>query len=348
MTKPNLFNFATSELSQDAFICWLLSWAEPEVKNCDPELHAIGVKLIVALFGKKGLPDISADITQFKVERQVENIDILCFVATKETKYVILIEDKTWTKNHSGQLKRYIEIVKKKGYEEAQIIPIYFKTGDQGNYKNVIDNHYFPFLRKDFLCILWAYKGQNSILLDYRAHLQDIENKVKNFKEVAIDKWSRYAWMGFYMYLQENFNCTANWKYVSNSSGGFIAFWWHHSDEKPYLQIEYKKYKEHKKDNEPETQVVGKLRFKIKSGENSKPGELRPEWFGKLKKASKKSFPLRKEGRAGKHMTICEFRDKSSQNEFRVCNSGGAIDLEKTIERLKLAEEVLNASISDS
>ena len=28
--KPNLFKYATSELSQDAFICWLLEWAKPQ------------------------------------------------------------------------------------------------------------------------------------------------------------------------------------------------------------------------------------------------------------------------------------------------------------------------------
>ncbi len=28
-TPPNLFSYATSELSQDAFICWSLEWASP-------------------------------------------------------------------------------------------------------------------------------------------------------------------------------------------------------------------------------------------------------------------------------------------------------------------------------
>jgi hypothetical protein len=35
MSKPNLFSYATSELSQDAFICWLLSRASPEYKDLD-------------------------------------------------------------------------------------------------------------------------------------------------------------------------------------------------------------------------------------------------------------------------------------------------------------------------
>jgi hypothetical protein len=30
---PNLFQFATKELSQDAFICWLLAWADENCKQ---------------------------------------------------------------------------------------------------------------------------------------------------------------------------------------------------------------------------------------------------------------------------------------------------------------------------
>jgi hypothetical protein len=40
MQPPNLFDFATSELSQDAFICWLASWADPSYRDDDEALHA--------------------------------------------------------------------------------------------------------------------------------------------------------------------------------------------------------------------------------------------------------------------------------------------------------------------
>jgi len=30
MKKPNIFNYATSELSQDAIICYILEWAKKE------------------------------------------------------------------------------------------------------------------------------------------------------------------------------------------------------------------------------------------------------------------------------------------------------------------------------
>ena len=45
MTKdiPNIFSYATSELSQDAMIAWLLQWASPEYGEADPDLHRTGV-----------------------------------------------------------------------------------------------------------------------------------------------------------------------------------------------------------------------------------------------------------------------------------------------------------------
>lgn len=33
MEKPNLFSIATKELSQDAFITWLLQWADDKYKK---------------------------------------------------------------------------------------------------------------------------------------------------------------------------------------------------------------------------------------------------------------------------------------------------------------------------
>lgn len=42
----NLFNYATSELSQDAFICWLLSFAHEDAVCDDPALRNCAVELI--------------------------------------------------------------------------------------------------------------------------------------------------------------------------------------------------------------------------------------------------------------------------------------------------------------
>jgi hypothetical protein len=89
MNKPNLFNWATSELSQDAFISWLLCWANyPD----DPQLYNTAKYLISKL--------TSNEVNQFeKVEvvKQRYNIDILCVVDnnTRPTLKTILTSLKT-------------------------------------------------------------------------------------------------------------------------------------------------------------------------------------------------------------------------------------------------------------
>ena len=54
MTKdiPNIFSYATSELSQDAMIAWLLQWASPEYGEADPDLHRTGKEFVRLLAGK--------------------------------------------------------------------------------------------------------------------------------------------------------------------------------------------------------------------------------------------------------------------------------------------------------
>ncbi len=40
--RPNLFSIATKELSQDAFIAWLMQWGDVKYKETDKELFSIG------------------------------------------------------------------------------------------------------------------------------------------------------------------------------------------------------------------------------------------------------------------------------------------------------------------
>ena len=39
MKRPNLFEFATSELSQDAMLCLMAAWGNPAVRDLDSALH---------------------------------------------------------------------------------------------------------------------------------------------------------------------------------------------------------------------------------------------------------------------------------------------------------------------
>lgn len=107
--RPNLFSHGTSELSQDAFICWLAEWAKPIYKETDEYLHEAGIDFIRRIYDihKKNFP---AAIKEIKITKQFKGLDILIEINGNEA---ILIEDKTYTKEHSNQLKRYYEDVMK-------------------------------------------------------------------------------------------------------------------------------------------------------------------------------------------------------------------------------------------
>src|SRR4051794_18176618 len=107
MTRPNLFDFATSELSQDAFLCWLLSWARDELCAVDPALHGTGTAFLSSLLALHGI-DMPAGVKSLEIRRQHKDIDILVLV---NDDIVLAIEDKIDTSEHSDQLRRYLGVL---------------------------------------------------------------------------------------------------------------------------------------------------------------------------------------------------------------------------------------------
>lgn len=228
MKTPNLFNFATSELSQDAFIAWLLSWAKPEYKAGSDKhkaLNKTATDILTLFFEKAGKP-LPRHIEKIDVKRQVNYIDVLCVI--NET-YAVLIEDKVGTVQHSNQLVRYKQyLMTKHQFTEDQLILIYLETHDQGNYNKVIKHGFNPVLRKDLLQVFDRSSNEGAresdIYANYYDYLQSIETAVQSFQITPVKDWGRRAWIGFYQYLQEQLG-EGNWKYVANPTGGFIGFW---------------------------------------------------------------------------------------------------------------------------
>lgn len=322
MKSPNLFKFATSELSQDAFICWLLSWASPEYSGSS--LHRCGIELIGRLFEKHG-KELPTEIDKVEVIKQDSNIDVLCIV---NEKYAILIEDKTGTKNHSGQLSRYLNEIRSRDFADCNILPIYFKTRDQACYAGVEENGYHVFSRNEFLSVLnfGVELGINSdIFNDFRNHLKDISDKVNSYRTLPIDQWYwRHSWEGFYMELKDKLG-EGHWDHVSNPAGGFLGFWWHFQGDstcKQYLQLEESKFC-----------------IKIKVNNSEKRKDLRSKWHRKIVDNSEKyGLNLRKPDKFGNgnYMTVLVASD-----EYRQVGSDGCIDMQSTVEHLKKAENLL-------
>ena len=119
-SKPNIFEFATKELSQDAVFCYILDCFH------DPEKKGIAQKFLYLI----RVPDIDK-IVQLDIYQQQDNIDIKVIVRYEggSQKYV-LIEDKVYSAIHDNQLMRYKEAtLAREACRDEEIIGIFFKIG---------------------------------------------------------------------------------------------------------------------------------------------------------------------------------------------------------------------------
>ena len=78
LSKNNLFAYATSELSQDAFISWLMSFAMKEFEGKDVLLTKCAREVIKIFY-----PDMKDDEYVTDIRKQYLNIDILVKIGDK-------------------------------------------------------------------------------------------------------------------------------------------------------------------------------------------------------------------------------------------------------------------------
>ncbi|MGI6599047.1 MAG: PD-(D/E)XK nuclease family protein [Kiritimatiellia bacterium] len=324
--KPNLFQYATSELSQDAILCWLLSWSDNKHKVTDPILHELGRNFLDSLYqcANRTPPE---NYQSIEIYQQSGGIDIVCYVNGDTA---LVIEDKVGTKQHSNQLARYKATISKRGFSPDKIILVYLQTRDQSNYSEAAQHGYSVYRRRDLLKVLESSSGmaaqkENNIVADYSSHLRRIENNVQGFRTLSPKNWTWESWIGFYLELQNVFT-DANWGYVPNQSGGFWGFWWQmQGDDKcrQYLQIEQAKFC-----------------FKIWVQDKGKRGALRNLWNRRiLEECTRHGLKARRPNRFGNGtcMTVAIL-----DQEYRIVNDRNELDFPRTIEILKRAESVLN------
>jgi hypothetical protein len=198
MPHPNLFQFATSELSQDAFLCWLLAWADTRCSEHDPDLHRAGRSFLNALLAKHG--EKLNETSSVELHQQYKGADI---VAVIDARQVLLIEDKIHAGLHGDQLDRYRAILKE-DFSHCEVLPSFIKTGDQSDYAQIEAAGYRLFLRGDLLNVLRAQRRAgvtNAIFLDFLENLEELEEAVQSYSNRPIGDWSRDSWTGFYKQL---------------------------------------------------------------------------------------------------------------------------------------------------
>ena len=349
---PNLFDFATKELSQDALICWLLKWAEDD---SDYELHALGRAFAKALLNHKSQREVELPKGPFRVEthQQDGGIDVLARV---DCRHVLLIEDKTGSGVHGDQLRRYRNYVlgrqddgkrsKLGTVSERDVHPIFFKTGNQSlSAEREIEGKdgYRVFTRRDWLDVLRRYEGNNPIVLDAREYWEDVEAKTNSYGALTRPEWDGApweAWEGLYRRLEEELfgDDTTRWRgwgYVPNPSGGFVGFWWQPAaglkgkgGEELYLQTEWHK-----------------LCFKVGHAKAEHQDEIKWHWHKRLMEAGRANSsderivkpPVMRRGDA---MTVALWRTTENDDSWMSFGASEKLDVGATVERLRTAEQV--------
>lgn len=275
MERNNIFNFATSELSQDAFICWLCNWVnfdDNDLSEDEKKLKELATDFIEKMSGEK-LGDRKVNI-----KRQYQKIDVLLEIQnktefiTKEDEKIpvvdmyVIIEDKVGTALHSDQLNKYKKLIscknKKENENRAKIKTVYYKIYDENNVERLKENGVnVIFERKDILKLSKKYENSidSVIFKNYYDYLINIENDINSYKDKKLEDWNSNCYIGFFKELKNEKNLLehaigrqkdCSWGYVNNSSGGFMGMWWfplseekinklaETSDEDIYLQIE--------------------------------------------------------------------------------------------------------------
>jgi len=236
--KPNLFSLATKELSQDAFIAWLLQWADPRCCEFNEELHVAAESFIRELISLQG--DVPKTIDKVEAGRQWENIDVWAEV---NNTHLVIIEDKVGTGQHSDQLSRYRAIGEKWCQERrCKLVCVYIKTYSDSalNLKDVERQGFAVLNRKRLLEVLNAHNVQSDIYIDFRDRLDQLERLETSFDQKKISAWDGNDWKGFYQALEQR-RPVVNWGFVNNPAGGFwnlVLNRFDHDGVCPYMQIE--------------------------------------------------------------------------------------------------------------
>ena len=196
--QNNLFSFATKELSQDAFLCWLANWY-----NYNSPLKALSEKFLRLILAKNNMAEVK--ISSVSVLRQYNHIDVLLVI---NEKIAIIVEDKTYTSEHGDQIARYAKNVMEtpivdgsNSYKIDQVVCVYYKTAEYiyADTPVLSNNEIIKVTRKDMLALTEPYVTFSEILYDYYANLKALDDAYEEteraYLEFNYDEALRYTYM---------------------------------------------------------------------------------------------------------------------------------------------------------
>jgi hypothetical protein len=175
MTRPNLFDFATSELSQDALLCWLVANAGQEERA---DLRDLGRAFVGWLWTVARGEHVGHEHVRLlgKPKKQFESIDILFEAEVAGRPTTFIIEDKTDTSHHDDQLRRYEGAIRGRG--GGEVVCIYFKTGYHfGEDVRAAKDGWTVIGLKEWVVFLHEHHIKHDVFEDYRSYVTRLLEK---------------------------------------------------------------------------------------------------------------------------------------------------------------------------
>ena len=192
----NLFDYATKELSQDAFLRWFI----------ENDYNGSGRELLGVLTNVN-----PSEISNIRTWAQFEHIDIWVEFDVGSEPHILIIEDKVNTGDHSNQLVRYMKSVKKwnnssEKYKNRKSHFVFYKTRilNEADKEHIISqsigDEKYSWIVFDLLKInsffLKYIKSDNLVIQQYAEY---INGRSYDSTNVVIPKEHRIiAWKSFF------------------------------------------------------------------------------------------------------------------------------------------------------
>jgi hypothetical protein len=206
--EPNIFKYATSELSQDAFFCWLLEWSKKDYSN--REINKISLNFINTILKERGFSEIQT-VDKICIEQQVPTKSNMRmdFYAEINDENIIVFEDKISTTEHDNQLTEY-KTYMKETFPNKNIAYVYLKSDLVfiSEKERIKESDWLVFdLFK--LTELLGKKDVGEIYNQYVQWLHSKKEKYSVFTAKKINDWKYEDWIGFGYHL----NSKGFWKF---------------------------------------------------------------------------------------------------------------------------------------
>lgn len=240
----NLFDYATKELSQDAFLSWIIANYD------DSELGKYAYDFINTFTDFNLIP---GEIRLVKICQQEHNIDIIAKIWTSPEKineeipdFILAIEDKTTSSAHNNQLLNYGKILNEYNFAK-KICMLFYKANYLSNkdneelekafkkgqyWKQATINEIYDFFND-------KNDTKSQVFNNYADHVCHIYNALNCKTKDKIENWTSYHWRGFADNYLKEFN---------NEKSDLEEYVWVYDYQGKYVSINYQRCLPNSKD----------------------------------------------------------------------------------------------------